>query len=222
MPGGRHVAPVLFQVDGYLYPHEAVYLFWLACTAPGEANVVEVGSFRGRSTLCLGAGARQRGGGRVYAVDPHEYGTLGELRENIERFGFATEVEVVPERSVEVAARWHLPVQAVFLDGDHTRDAVEADVRAWLPHVVPGGLLVIHDSTELSGFDGPRQVARDFCNVGEVFEAVGTLGSMTWARRRGGETTWRPPEHGARWLDGILRLRVKVDRASASSSRRRT
>jgi len=145
----------------------------------------------------------------VYAVDPHVYGTLGELRANIERFGLATQVEVVAERSVEAAERWRLPVQAVFVDGDHTRDAVEADVRAWLPHVVPGGLLAIHDSTELSGFDGPRQVARDSCKVGEVFEAVGTLGSITWARRRGGETTWHPPEHGRRWLDGILRLRQK-------------
>jgi predicted O-methyltransferase YrrM len=218
MPGGRHVAPVLFQVDGYLYPHEAVYLFWLARTAPGEANVIEVGSFRGRSTLCLAAGARQGGRGRVHAVDPHLYGTLDELRENVKRFGLAAQVEIVPERSVEVAARWRRPVQAVFIDGDHAREAVEADVRAWLPHVAPGGLLLLHDSTELSGFDGPRQVARDFCRVGEVFEAVGTLGGMTWARRRGGGTTWRPPEHGRRWLDRILRLRLRDPGRSRSET----
>ena len=208
MPGGRHVASVLLGIEGYLYPHEALYLYWLARTAPDPANIIEVGSLRGRSTLCLAAGVRQRGHGRVYAVDPHVYGTLLELRANIERFGFQRQVTVVPERSIEVAPRWGEPIQAIFIDGDHTRAAVEADVCLWLPHLQPGGMLVMHDSTELSGFEGPRQVAKEVCRVGEMFEAAGTLASITWARRRGGAIDWNPPEYGKRLLDYIIRKRA--------------
>jgi MMP 1-O-methyltransferase len=208
MPGGRHVASILLHVEGYLYPHEALYLFWLACTAPDPANIVEVGSLRGRSTLSLAAGLRQRGSGRVYAVDPHVYGTLDALRSNIERFRLGSQVTVVPEPSAQVGARWREPVQAVFIDGDHRRAAVEADVCLWLPRVAPGGLLAIHDSTELSGHEGPRQVAKEVCRVGDEFDAVGTLASITWARRRGGARSWIPPEHGKRLLDPIIRQRA--------------
>ena len=208
MPGGRHIAAYLLRVEGYLYPHEALYLYWLAYTAPDPANIVEVGSLRGRSTLCLAAGLRQRGRGRVYAVDPHVYGTLGELRSNIERFGLGEEITVMAEPSVQAGARWREPVQAVFIDGDHRLAAVEADVLVWLPHVAPGGLLVIHDSTDLSGHEGPRQVAKEVCRVGDEFDAVGTLASITWARRRGGAQKWAPPEHGKRMLDPIIRQRA--------------
>lgn len=33
----------------------------------------------------------------------------------------------------------------VFIDADHTRDAVLADIRAWAPKVAPGGVLCGHD-----------------------------------------------------------------------------
>lgn len=33
----------------------------------------------------------------------------------------------------------------VFLDGDHSHDAVKADIRAWLPKVAVGGYLCGHD-----------------------------------------------------------------------------
>ena len=33
----------------------------------------------------------------------------------------------------------------VFIDGDHSYAGCKADIKAWLPHIKPGGLLVIHD-----------------------------------------------------------------------------
>ena len=40
-----------------------------------------------------------------------------------------------PDRSLDL----------VFIDGDHSRDAVAADLAAWLPKVRPGGTLAGHD-----------------------------------------------------------------------------
>src|SRR5262245_22994029 len=78
-PGGLPIAPILAQVDGYLLPHEGVFLYWLARSAPGSGCIVEIGSFRGRSTLCMAAGVRGRRKSRLFAVDPHVYRTAGEL-----------------------------------------------------------------------------------------------------------------------------------------------
>jgi predicted O-methyltransferase YrrM len=33
----------------------------------------------------------------------------------------------------------------LFIDGDHSYEAVSADLRDWLPSLKPGGVLAMHD-----------------------------------------------------------------------------
>ncbi len=206
MPGGIPLVSILTQVDGYLFPHEAVFLYWLARSAPGDGCIVEIGSYRGRSTLCLAAGIRRRRRTRVFAVDPHVYGTAGELAANLAHFGMAELVTAVVAPSVEAAEPWREPVRLVFVDGDHQKASVEADVDAWLPHLEAGGFLLLHDSTSVGKFSGPAEVARARLRVGPEFDVVGRLGSITWARRSGARAPWLPPTHGSVILDKMIRL----------------
>ena len=37
------------------------------------------------------------------------------------------------------------PVGFLIVDTDHTEETTEAEIEAWLPHVVPGGLIFFHD-----------------------------------------------------------------------------
>lgn len=209
IPGGARVAPVLALVDGYLYPHEAAFLYGVARHASGTGAIVEIGSFRGRSTICMALGCRDRGGGRVYAVDPHVYGTEGDLRENIAHFAVGDLVEVVVGESAEVASSWSRPLAAVLVDGEHSEDAVDRDVASWLPLLAPGGLLLLHDATDLAPFPGPRAVALRRVVHGDAFDAVGTVGSLVWGRVRGAPAgTWAPAPWYAAPLDAVLR-RVK-------------
>lgn len=205
-PGGIGLFPILAQVDGYLFPHEAVFLHDLARFGPGEGAIVEIGSFRGRSTLCFAHGVRGRRTTAIVAVDPHVYGTEGELRENLEHFGAAAVVRPIVAPSVAAAAAWMGAVRVLFVDGDHAKESVEADVDAWLPFLAPGGFLVLHDSTDLSSFPGPAEVARMRLTKGALFDAVGTLGGMTWARRAGAAHSWTPRTLAAGALDRVIRL----------------
>jgi predicted O-methyltransferase YrrM len=210
LPSGARVAAYLWSVDGYLYPHEGAFLHRLAMSAPGHGRVVEIGSFLGRSTLCLASGVRRRGEGQVLAIDPQKYGAGESLAANLRRFGLDRFVEVCAETSVAVARRFAERARIVFVDGDHSDDAVRADVAAWTPHLEPGGFLVLHDSTPLSGFPGPRLLAsalRRTAGGNGTFEAAGTIGSISWFRIRGGEP-FTTPEPGRRWLDPLLK-RVK-------------
>jgi len=215
LPGGASLFPILAQVDGYLFPHEAVFLYWLARSGPGEGAIVEIGSYRGRSTLCFATGVKGRRPTRIVAVDPHVYGTEGDLRENLAHFGMSEVVQPVVAPSVTAAGAWTRPVRVVFVDGHHEKASVEADVDAWLPLLAPGGFLVLHDSTDLSSFPGPAAVARARLRVGPLFDAVGTLGGMSWARRAGAATAWAPRTYGAGVLDAGIRL------AKASGRKRR-
>ena len=206
LPGGVSISPILAQVDGYLFPHEAVFLYWLARSGPGEGAIVEIGSFRGRSTLCMAEGVKGRRATPIIAVDPHVYGTEAELRENLGHFGMGEVVRLIVAPSVKAAVTWTGPVRIVFVDGHHEKASVEADVDAWLPFLDPGGFLVLHDSTDLSPFAGPAEVANERIRRGPVFDAIGTVGGMTWARRAGAAKPWNPRTHGAGVLDAGIRI----------------
>ena len=204
IPGGAGLFAILAQVDGYLYPHEAVFLYRIARFVPGDEPIVEIGSFRGRSTLCLARGLADRGSGKLVSVDPHVDGTEADLRQNLRHFGAEPWVELRVERSCDAAASWPGPARAVFVDGNPEEAEARADADAWLPHVKAGGYLLMHDATKLSRFPGPRRVAAEIFSNAGIFDAVGRAGTIAWGRIRGGASPWSPPERATGALDRLL------------------
>jgi MMP 1-O-methyltransferase len=204
MPGGAALFSILARVDGYLYPHEAVFLYRLARFVPGGEPIVEIGSFRGRSTLCLARGLADRGAGTVVSIDPHVYRTEADLRDNLDHFGASSRVEVRVLRSCDAASSWSAAARAVFVDGNHEEAEARADAAAWLPHVKAGGFLLMHDATALSRFPGPRRVAAEIFSNSETFDVTGRIGTIAWGRVRGGDTPWSPPDGAAARFDRLL------------------
>jgi len=64
--------------------------------------------------------------------------------------------------SASVAERWTLPVDLVFIDGDHSELGVLKDWELWHPFVVEGGHVLFHDARESQpggrGLAGPTAV----------------------------------------------------------------
>src|SRR6266550_1762637 len=68
------------RVPGYLGENEARFLGILAACAPAEGAIVEIGSFKGKSTVMLASVAAHYGLGPVVAINPtthHGRQTLG-------------------------------------------------------------------------------------------------------------------------------------------------
>lgn len=55
-----------------LTPNEGEYLHRLARLDPGNGVIVEIGSWKGKSTILLALGSMEVGGEKVYAIDPHK------------------------------------------------------------------------------------------------------------------------------------------------------
>lgn len=143
----------------------------LAADVPADQAIVEIGSFKGKSTCYLAAGAKDGHGARVYAVDPWD------LAGNITgRFGFAepstreafeaqirsvrlaSRITAIQGFSVDVARTWAgPPVGLLFIDGDHSAQAVAADIAAWTPHLADAAVLVL-DDLDTPKNPGVRQV----------------------------------------------------------------
>ena len=65
--------------------------------------------------------------------------------------------------SFNVIKTWNQKIDYLFIDGDHTYDAVKNDFESWFPFVVCGGIIALHDSACNRGgphfWPGPSQLA---------------------------------------------------------------
>ena len=113
---------------------------WLYGTAQAMTSIVEIGSWKGRSTHALLSGCP----GPVFAVDhfkgnpdqldgPHKEAVTGDIFAQFwQNVGHFKNLVVMRMPSV-VAAQYFAPasVDMVFIDGDHQKDPFMADLVSW-------------------------------------------------------------------------------------------
>ena len=147
---------VVESIDGWLTKPEANLLYKFAKKCSGKGTIVEIGSWKGKSTVCLSEGLRDGAGGKVHAVDPFtgssEHGdvdTYNEFLSNIKRAGI--DEYVIPHRqySEDAAKEWDgSPIELLWIDGAHEYEFVIKDYQLWEPYLVEGGTIAFHDSTD--------------------------------------------------------------------------
>ena len=163
--------------------------------AQGRRRLVEVGVWEGATTRRLRAAMADDG--ILYAVDTYRKGRLGFSTQQVIA---QREVERVPRGSVEwvrfsgdEAARWYAQsgrpaVEFVFIDADHSYEALRADWEGWSPLVVQGGVVALHDSRSYQQRDlsdaGSAQYTRDVNLKDPGFEEIEAVDSLTVMRRR--------------------------------------
>ena len=178
-------------VDGWLSEAQGRALFRAAAETTGRGAIVEIGSWKGRSTTWLASGARLAGR-RVYAIDPHcrsrenpSAQTLDEFLGNLARNGLADIVEPLVMTSEAAAAHIEGPVELLFIDGDHSYEAVRRDAELWLPRLIEGGTVMFHD-VATAAYSGPRRIVREMVCRSPWFHGISRVGSMIVAHRTGG------------------------------------
>lgn len=116
---------------------------------------VEIGSARGFSACHIGLALKELGRGKLYAIDPHEatawnddgsVQTYAAMTENLSRFGVSAQVQIMRGYSRELAADWKLPIDLLFIDGDHSYEGVRSDWELYSPHLKSEGVAVFHDT----------------------------------------------------------------------------
>lgn len=155
---------------GFMPPDEGLALYRAgvaaAAAVPG-APLLEVGSYCGKSSVYLGAAARDSATVLV-AIDHHrgseenqpgwefhepdlvddELGVMDTLpwfRRTVHSAGLEPHVVAVVGDSPTVASFWSTPCALVFIDGGHGEEPASTDFELWTPCVAPGGSLAIHD-----------------------------------------------------------------------------
>ena len=175
------------SVEGWLSDAQGEALFDAASRVTAGA-IVEIGSWKGRSTIWLahGAATARR---RVYAVDPHEQSredpgarTLDAFRANLATAGVGEVVLPVVMRSEDALGVITEPVGLLFIDGDHSPEGARQDFELWLPRVMVGGVVMCHD-VATSGYSGPRRMFQQRVCWSGAFHRIRKVGSMTIAEK---------------------------------------
>lgn len=185
----RRIMELCAGVEGWLRGDEAAFLYMAARAGPGDGLIVEIGSWKGKSTVSLASGSKATGREKVYAIDPHtgsaEHGegiwTFPEFKRTIEAAGVSDHVVPMIMSSEEVAAGWSQPIRLLWIDGAHEYDAVKRDFDLWELHLIDGGIIALHDT--IGHFAGPKRVAtRDVLRSGR-FKDCGIVGITTYGQK---------------------------------------
>lgn len=225
------VAALANGIEGWLSEAQGRALFAAAARCTGRGAIVEIGSWKGRSTIWLAHGARPRGL-TVYAVDPHrgsredpDARTFDAFIDNASRAGLLDTIHPLVMTSAEAADAVQGPVELLFIDGDHSGAGARRDSQLWLPRVMLGGTAMFHD-VATSGYAGPRRVFQQEICRSRAFHRVRRVGSMAIAER----TSRRSPLEASRSrafdlllyrydLEGVLKRRLRsLRRRSMSQS----
>ena len=194
------------QIKGFLAQDEAEALYAQASLASALGPVLEIGSYCGKSTIYLGLACRAEHS-TVFALDHHRgseehqqgeffhdpelfdsgegvVDTFKEFRRNITRAGLNDVVVPVVAGSEAAARHWQTPLGMVFIDGGHSLEAALTDYRCWMPHLMRGGILAIHDlfADAHEGGQAPYAVYR-MAQASGLFENLGQVNSLGLLRR---------------------------------------
>lgn len=183
---------VVCGVDGWLTDREGELLYHLARKCTGRGTIVEIGSWKGRSTIWLAAGSKAGSHAKVYAVDPHtgsselisRYGpiwTFEEFKSNIRRAKVDDVVVPLVTTSAQAARDFRGPVELIFVDGAHEYELVRLDFELWFPQVIDGGIMAFHDST--GRWLGPTRVVEERVYKSRAFRNVRVVDRITVAEK---------------------------------------
>jgi len=167
----------------YSTEHECKTLSEYAAKA--KLGIVEIGVLDGETTKEIAKNATVP----ICGIDPlvpdsMNAGLIGHeqsIRENMKGYDKFT---FIRDFSYNAVKTWNKPIDMVFVDGDHTYDAVKKDIEDWWKVLPIGGRLFVHDSapvtSEVSTFKGHASVIMAVEEIKKTgMKCIGTWDTIT-------------------------------------------
>ncbi|HWC39713.1 MAG TPA: class I SAM-dependent methyltransferase [Acidimicrobiales bacterium] len=194
--GASDAVSAASQVEGWLTDEQAHQLWHSAASLEPEQRIVEIGSFRGRSTVALALAAPE--GVEILAIDPHsgvdrapqetkldldagaEDGQA--FARNLRRFGVTDRVSHIQKPSSHALGDVHGGADVLFIDGAHGFRSARQDIVLYGDLVPQGGTMLVHDS---------------FSSVGVTLALISTLfssGQFRYVGRTGSLAVYQRAE----------------------------
>lgn len=185
-------------VIGMTSDREAEILFFLSTIQDIRGDVMEIGSWLGKSTVHLASGCQLSGNGIVHAIDTFG-GNLGKedlyttplekdesiyarFKKNIALAKLTKYIKIHKKSSEDVDAEIQENIRLAFIDGCHDYKLVLHDIKLCSKKLLPNGVIVLDDFT--SYFPGVVQAAQEEIINNKQFEVLCTVDSLFIARKK--------------------------------------
>jgi predicted O-methyltransferase YrrM len=155
-------------IPGMITSEAGKFLYSLCYMQDLEGDVVEIGSWQGRSSIFLAGAVKESKNGCFYAIDHFGgnkgkeslYAVNGSLKDlknnfntNISKFKLGDVVNLLDMINTEAAIKIEdKTIRFLFIDGDHTENGVRKDIELFFPKLTKGSIVVFDDYFE--GFPG--------------------------------------------------------------------
>lgn len=175
-------------IPGKLYLGEPSLLWKFGRKCQGKGVILEIGSWKGKSTMLLARGSKTNSKSKVYAVDTFKgtkensnkiINTLPDFKENMKKANIENLVTPLVGFSTNVAKTFTEPIEILFIDGDHTYEGVIADIKDWEPKLIKGGWILFHDTSSKSVM---KAVKEKIINSKD-YSKIGFNGSIIFAKK---------------------------------------
>lgn len=162
----------LVSVAGPTDPDEVLALAEAAGSVPKDGVIVDIGLHEGRTAIALALGSDPSVA--VYGIDIERF---PKYLSNVEKFELQDRLFRIIKKSHLCAKTWTLPINMIFIDGDHSYEAVRKDIKGWMPHVVKGGVVAFHDYVQRDVKDAVDKFE------GKLYTHTHTVSSVYFAKR---------------------------------------
>lgn len=147
---------------------------------PDDPVVVELGVWAGRS-ICSIADILKEKRAKVYLVDTfegtkgeeeaHKYAVEGRLFfeciANTRAFGLRP--FIYPITTHDASESINQDFDMIFIDADHSYEAVKQDIEDWFPKLKKGGIIIGHDYHD---FEGVKKAVHEYFGPFEVTDSL--------------------------------------------------
>lgn len=186
------------DIDGWLKEDEALILYKIARKMKKNSLVVEIGSWKGKSTFCIAKGLNK---GSLLVIDPFnasggqdiesevEYkaksggvGLLEEFQRNMKKLKVLDKIIIKKGYSYEFDSEIDF-IDFLFIDGDHSIEGCVRDYKLYSKKVKKGGYIAFHDYYENRNDLGPTFVVNNLILKSSEFKFYGQFDSI-WVGKK--------------------------------------
>jgi MMP 1-O-methyltransferase len=179
----------LIGVERTIKDYEIHFLALLGAYPTAAGSVLEIGAFKGASTIVLSKAARAAGDREIWTCDPFTNfcetdlpaGTCyPEFLSNLQGAGEENFVNVFKGLSQDLAKQWREAIRVLWIDGDHSYRGTKQDFELFRPFLADGAIVAFHDV--LAWQPGPCRVFANDVLLSHEFGACNLSGTIGWAQ----------------------------------------